>query len=171
METFKERDWATRKNGDFFDHSENKFEQHWDGPFAHFGFGAATEGMATYKMSPFVSHTPDYIAATSETARPVLVEVQGTGKGGSNNGVITHKFKAKKLECLGKWNVLDEVTLWLWNDADQTFVWTSYVSVRGMIGRGMASMGTFDGNRPYYEIPVDLVAEHADTARLRGKYG
>ena len=169
--TFSERNWDTRKNGDFFYYSEGKFEEHWPGPCAHFGLGAETEGMATYKMGAFMSHAPDYIAALDGDTQPVLVEVQGTGNGGATEGVVSHKFKQKKLDALGKWNSHSEVTFWLWNDADKTWVWTSYVSVRGMIARGMADQGLFDGKRPYWALPVATIQEHADTARLEQLYG
>lgn len=170
--TFKDRDWNTRKGGDFFYYSEGKFEEHWPGPCAHFGLGAETEGMATYQMSPFMSHAPDYIAALGGDTQPVLVEVQGTGRGGAEqDGTVTHKFKQKKLDALGQWNSKDEVTFWLWDDSTQSFVWTSYVSIRGMIAQGLATEGTFDGFRPYWAIPVDVILEKADTDRLRDKYG
>ena len=157
---FAQRTWDSRKRDDpdYFYYSEAKFESHWRGPFAHFGLGADTEGMATFKMNAFMSHAPDYIAAKSDWGVPVLVEVQGTGRGGAEQGTVTHKFKQKKLDALGKWNsVAGEVTFWLWNDADQTFVWTSYVSVRGMIARGMAHQGVFDGHRPYWSLPVETI--------------
>lgn len=169
--TFKERDWNTRKNGDFFYYSEGKFEEHWPGPCAHFGLGAQTEGMATWKLSPFLSHAPDYLAALTPESTPVLVEVQGTGMGGADNGTVTHKFKQKKLDALAKWNATGELTFWLWNDADQTWVWTSYVSIRGMIARGMATEGNFDGHRRYWQIPVETIINNADTERLETKYG
>lgn len=171
--TFKDRDWATRKSGDpdFFYYSEQKFEETWAGPYGHFGLGAQTEGMATYKLSPFMSHAPDYIAALYETAQPFLVEVQGTGTGGAEpDGTVTHKFKAKKLEQLAKWNTHDEVMFWLWNDATQTWLFTSYVSIRGMIAQGHATQGTFDGKRPYWSIPVDVIEKLADTERIYAKY-
>lgn len=171
--TFSERNWKTRIGGDFFYHSESKFEEHWPGPFAHFGLGASTEGMATYKMSPFLSHTPDYIAALTDASTPVLVEVQGTGRGGATDGVLNHKFKARKLDTLAKWNSSDEVTFWLWNDADQSHIWTSYGSIRMMLGRGVAQYTDtlFDGKRPGWIIPVEEVARYADTDRLIDRYG
>jgi hypothetical protein len=169
--TFSERNWQTRKSGDFFYFSEGKFEKFWDGPYAHFGLGEQTENMATWKLSPFLSHTPDYIAALHEDATPVLVEVQGTGLGGATeDGTLVHKFKQKKLEHLGKWNTIQEVTFWLWNDADETWVWTSYASIRLMIAQGKATEGSFDGMRPYWAIPVADIVEAADTARLMDKY-
>ena len=156
--TFKERDWATRKGGDFFYYSETKFEEHWPGPCSHFGLGADTETMATYKLSPFLSHAPDYLAAFGPETQPFMVEVQGTGNGGADpDGTVTHKFKAKKLEQLAKWNTHDEVVFWLWNDANQTSVLTSYVSIRGMIAQGHAAQGSFDGKRPYWSIPADII--------------
>lgn len=170
--TFSERDWATRKGGDFFYYSEGKFETFWPGPAAHFGLGVETEGMATYKMTPFMSHAPDYIAALTDTSVPVLVEVQGTGAGGSENGIVTAKFKQKKLDALGKWNsVAGEVTFWLWEDFTKTFVWTSYVSIRGMIAQGKATQGLFDGKRPYWSLPFQTIVDNADTARLMDRYG
>lgn len=169
--TFSERDWNTRKGGDFFYHSEGQFEKHWPGPYAHFGLGAETEGMATYKMGPFISHAPDYIAALTDESTPVLVEVQGTGTGGAQDGVLTHKFKQKKLDALSKWNSKAEVTFWLWNDADKTFIWTSYASVRMAIATGQATEGEFDGFRTYWSVPVELLTVLADTDRLREQYG
>jgi hypothetical protein len=170
--TFSERDWNTRKGGDLFYYSEGKFEEHWPGPYAHFGLGAETEGMATYKMGAYMSHAPDYIAALNDESVPVLVEVQGTGKGGAkSDGTLVHKFKAKKLDALGKWNSNSEVTFWLWNDADESWIWTSYVSIRGMIATGKATQGLFDGKRPYWALPVEIVEELADTARLMDRYG
>ena len=170
--TFSKRDWSTRKGGDFFYYSEGRFEEFWPGPAAHFGLGAETEGMATYMMGAFMSHAPDYIAAWGADTPPVLVEVQGTGTGGADeDGTVTHKFKQKKLDALGQWNSKSEVTFWLWNDADKTWVWTSYVSIRGMIARGMATQGLFDGKRPYWALPVSVIEEHADTERLLEHYG
>lgn len=171
QKTFSERDWNTRKGGDFFYYSEGQFEKFWPGPCAHFGLGAETEGMATYRMGAFMSHAPDYIAAVNDESTPVLVEVQGTGKGGATDGVLTHKFKQKKLDALSGWNSKSEVTFWLWNDADQTYVWTSYVSIRGMIAQGKATQGSFDGKRPYWALPVEAVEQFADTARLLDRYG
>lgn len=170
--TFSERDWATRKGGDFFYHSELKFEEHWPGIFSHFGLGEDTEGMATWKMTPFMSHAPDYLAALTNESTPVLVEVQGTGKGGAEDGVVTAKFKQKKLDALGKWNsTAGEVTFWLWEDFSKTSVWTSYVSIRGMIGQGKASQGLFDGKRPYWSLPFQTIVDNADTDRLMARYG
>lgn len=170
--TFSERDWATRKGGDFFDHSEQIFEEKWTGPYARFGLGPQTEDMATWKLSAKLSHTPDYLAALHQETQPMLVEVQGTGMGGASNGVLSHKFKHKKLDALQKWNTDDEVTFWLWNDADQTFVWTSYASVRMMINQGNGvHLGSFDGKRPYWAIDVEVIQAKADTARLLEKYG
>lgn len=171
--TFSERDWNTRKNGDraYFYYSETKFEEHWPGPCSHFGLSAETEGMATYKMGAFMSHTPDYIAALTDQSQPILIEVQGTGNGGAQNGTLVHKFKSKKLDALGKWNSISETTFWLWNDADQTSIWTSYVSIRGMIAQGKATQGLFDGKRPYWALPVATILENADTERLMEKYG
>lgn len=171
--TFKERDWATRKGGDsaYFYYSETRFEENWDGPFSHFGLGEDTESMSTYKLGPFLSHAPDYIAAFATETQPFLVEVQGTGTGGAEpDGTVTHKFKTKKLEQLGKWNAHDEVVFWLWNDANHTSVLTSYVSIRGMIAQGHATQGSFDGKRPYWAIPVDVIEKLADTERIHAKY-
>lgn len=170
---FAQRTWEDRKEGDpdFFYYSESKFEEHWPGPAAHFGLGAETEGMATWKMGPFMSHAPDYIAALGADTTPLLVEIQGTGTGGAIDGIISHKFKQKKLDALGKWNSHSEVTFWLWNDADDTHIWTSYVSIRGMIGSGKAIRGEFDGFRTYWAIPVEVIQEHADTERLMERYG
>lgn len=171
--TFSERSWSVRKNGDksFFYYSEGKFEQHWPGPYSHFGLGEQTEDMSTYMLSPFLSHAPDYIAAFAPDTKPFLVEVQGTGAGGADaDGVVTHKFKIKKLEQLAKWNSTDEVVFWLWNDADQTFCYTSYASIRGMIGRGLATQDSFDGKRPYWAIPVQDIIDNADTERIDSKY-
>jgi hypothetical protein len=170
--TFSERDWATRKGGDFFYHSESMFEAEWPGPASHFGLGEDTEGMATYKMSPFVSHAPDYIAALTETSQPVFVEVQGTGMGGATEGVLSHKFKQKKLDNLQKWNTYDEVTFWLWEDFSKTHIWTSYASVRMMINQGQGvTAGSFDGKRPYWAIELEVMIAKADTERLMEKYG
>ena len=127
--------------------------------------------MATYKLSPFLGHAPDYLAAFDDSSQPFLVEVQGTGMGGAEpDGTVTHKFKAKKLEHLGKWNTHDEVVFWLWNHVDQSFVLTSYVSLRGMIAQGHATQGSFDGKRPYWAIPVDVIKNQADTERIHAKY-
>jgi hypothetical protein len=127
--------------------------------------------MATYKMGAFMSHAPDYIAAVTDETTPVLVEVQGTGTGGAKDGVVSHKFKAKKLDALGQWNSKCETTFWLWNDADKTSIWTSYVSIRGMIAQGKGTQGLFDGKRPYWALPVETVQEFADTERLMERYG
>ena len=170
--TFSERDWTTRKGGDFFSHSEQIFEKTWEGPWANFGLGARTEHMATWKLSPHLSHTPDYIAALDEHTTPVLVEVQGTGMGGATDGVLHHKFKQTKMAALQKWNSNDEVTFWLWNDFDKTWIWTSYASLRMMINQGDGvTLGFFDGKRPYWAIDVDVVAGKADTDRLMARYG
>lgn len=169
--TFKERDWKERKSTGFFYHSETMFEEHWAGPYSHFGLGEDTESMATYKLSPFLGHAPDYIASLYPDTQPFLIEVQGTGVGGAEpDGTITHKFKAKKLEQLGKWNIHDEVVFWLWNDATQTWLLTSYVSLRGMMAQGHATQGLFDGKRPYWSIPVDVIEKLADTERIYAKY-
>lgn len=169
--TFSERNWDERIGGDFFYHSESKFERFWPGPYQHFGFGPEADKMATWKMGAYMSHAPDYIAALTSQSQPVLVEVQGTGRGGDKDGVRSHKFKARKLDALGQWNSKSEVTFWLWDDTAHEFVWTSYVSVRGMIARGFATQGLFDNARPYWALPVDVIKEHADTERLRERYG
>lgn len=169
--TFSQREWNDRIGGDFFRHSELKFENIWPGQWSHFGLGPATEGMATYHMSQFSQKAPDYIASLTDTSIPFFVEVQGTGKGGDIDGVRSHKFKQLKLDMLGKWNSHDEVTLWLWDDQTQTSIWTSYVSVRMMIAQGKAEQGLFDGKRPYWALPVDVIYEHADTERLMARYG
>lgn len=170
--TFQERDWAVRKDGDFFYYSEDRFEENWDGPFAHFGLGSDTEVMATYKLSKFMSHAPDYLAAFTKESQPFLVEVQGTGLGGAEpDGTVTHKFKQGKLDALAKWNSHDEVVFWLWDDSTHTFVVTSYVSIRGMIARGMGTQGLFDGKRPYWSIPVQTIIDNSDYDRIRDKYG
>lgn len=172
MPTFQDRDWATRKGGDFFYYSENKFMQHWDGQFAHFGLGEHTEHMATWKLSAFISHAPDFLAAFGTETKPFFIEVQGTGMGGADqDGTVTHKFKAKKLDALAKWNSTDEVAFWLWDDSTHTAVLTSYVSIRGMIARGLASQGLFDGKRPYWAIDVQTIIDNNDYARLVDKYG
>jgi len=170
--TFNQRTWQDRKEGDpgFFYYSENKFEELWPGPASHFGLGMNTEGMATWKLSPFISHAPDYIAALTEESTPVLVEVQGTGRGGNQDGVAVHKFKQKKLQHLSKWNTLQEVTFWLWNDANQSWVWTSYASIRLAVAQGKGTEGSFDGKRPYWAIPVADIEAAADTDRLMDKY-
>lgn len=170
--TFSERDWATRKGGDFFDHSEQIFEKLWSGPFARFGLGPQTEGMATYKLSAKLSHTPDYLAALGAETQPVFVEVQGTGAGGASNGTLSHKFKQRKLNALQQWNRDDEVTFWLWNDQNKEFIWTSYASVRMMLAQGQGvTYGSFDGKRPYSAIEVEVMQAKADTDRLMAKYG
>lgn len=170
--TFSERDWATRKNGDFFDHSEQQFEKFWYGPYARFGLGPQTEGMATYKLSAKLSHTPDYIAAITDTSQPMLVEVQGTGQGGAKDGVLSHKFKQKKMDSLQRWNKDDEVTFWLWNDQNKSWIWTSYASVRMMINQGEGvTLGFFDGKRPYWAIDIGVMTAKSDQARLMEKYG
>lgn len=170
--TFSERDWATRKGGDFFDHSEQIFEKLWTGPYARFGLGPQTEGLATYKLSAKMCHTPDYLAALGAETRPVFVEVQGTGQGGAKDGVLSHKFKQRKMNALQQWNKDDEVTFWLWDDHNKEFIWTSYASVRMMIQQGQGvTLGFFDAKRPYWAIEVDVMIQKADTERLLEKYG
>lgn len=169
--TFSERNWHTRKNGDFFYHSETMFEQHWPGPYARYGLGPQTEHMATWATGKFISHTPDYLASLETASPPFLVEVQGTGNGGANEtGERTHKFKESKLSALERWNKHLETTFWLWDDADKTYIWTSYASITLMVARGLGTVGTFDGKRPYWAIPVTAIAKHCDTQRLKTKY-
>lgn len=163
--SFRDKTWEQRINDPMFYHSEKIFERIWPGPFEHFGLGVGANEMAVYKMPPFLLHAPDYIAAQTPESTPVLVEVQGCGKAGKE-----HRFKQKKLDALGKWNSIHEVTFWLWSDADETFVWTSYVSIRGMIQQGHATQGLFDGKRPYWSIPVDVIEKLADTERIYAKY-
>ncbi len=166
---FHEKSWDERvADTEMFYHSERIFEKIWPGPFEHFGLGAGSNEMATYKMPPFLMHTPDYIGAYTPESVPVLIEVQGTGGKGR---VQQHKFKQKKLGVLGKWNSIHEVTFWLWSDVDETYVWTSYASIRLMIAQGKGTEGQFDGKRPYWAIPVETVILNSDTERLMEKYG
>ena len=165
--TFKDKTWDDRISDPMFYHSETIFEKTWPGPLHHFGLGMGADDMAVWKMPPFLMHTPDYIGAYREDTTPVLIEVQGTG---TKAQVRTHKFKQKKLDALGKWNSIHETTFWLWDDKDETYVWTSYASIRLMIAQGKGELGEFDGKRPYWAIPVDTVTEFADTDRLLEKY-
>ena len=166
--TFADKTWEERISDPMFYHSERIFEKMWPGPLQHFGLGLASNRMAVWKMPAFMLHTPDYIGGYTEESTPVLIEVQGTG---TKAEVRTHKFKHKKLEALGKWNSIHEVTFWLWDDKTETYVWTSYASIRLMVAQGKATEGSFDGKRPYWAIPVDVVTECADTDRLLEKYG
>lgn len=166
---FHEKSWDERvADTEMFYHSERIFEKTWEGPFERFGLGEDSTNMASYKFPPFISHTPDYRAALTETSTPVLLEVQGTGGKGR---VQQHKFKQKKLDALGKWNSIHEVTFWLWSDVDETYVWTSYASIRLMVAQGKAVKGQYDGHRDYWAIPVETVILNSDTERLMEKYG
>ncbi len=166
--TFKDKNFNDRINDQMFYHSENIFEEKWPGPWERYGLGEKSKDMASWKFDPFISHTPDYRAALTATSKPVLVEVQGTG---TNAEVRTHKFKKKKLDALGKWNSIHEVTFWLWDDKSESWIWTSWVSIRGMIARGMATEGSFDGKRPYWAIPVTTITDMSDEDRLVTLYG
>lgn len=166
--SFKDKPWDERISDEMFYHSERFFENLWPGPWEHYGLSEKSDTMAVYKMPPFILHTPDYRAALTAESTPVLVEVQGTG---TQAEVRTHKFKQKKLDALGKWNSIHETTFWLWDDKTSSYVWTSYASIRLMIAQGKAELGEFDGKRPYWALPVDVVTEFADTDRLFEKYG
>lgn len=166
--TFKDKTFDDRKSDEMWHHSEDFFEKLWPGPWARYGLGHEDDDMLSWRYDPFILHTPDYRAAVHDKATPVLVEVQGTG---TNAKVRTHKFKQLKLDTLGKWNRHHEVTFWLWDDKEQSSIWTSYVSIRMAIGQGMATKGMFDGKRPYWALPVDTVRKIADTERLMELYG
>jgi hypothetical protein len=152
----------------FWQFSEKKFESIWPGPWEPYGLGQKASDMASWKFDPFISHTPDYRAALNENSTPVLVEVQGTGKGASIPG---WKFKEKKLRILGQWNRIHETTFWLWDNETESEVWTSWVSINLIVSRGLAEKVLLDGHRPTWALPCDLVREHADTDRLWDLYG
>jgi hypothetical protein len=152
----------------FWQFSEKKFEEHWPGPWENYGLGEKASTYASYKFSPLISHTPDYRAALTPTSIPILVEVQGTGKGAVIPG---WKFKAKKMEQLLKWNRIHETTFWLWDNATETYVWTSVLSIQLLIMQGRATEHLLDGHRLTYAIECDIVRDHADTHRLEEAYG
>lgn len=166
--TFKDKTYAQRITDPMFYHSEVKFEERWTGPWERYGLGPASDGMASYKYDPFISHTPDYRAAFTEHGRPFLVEVQGTGTAAQ---VRTHKFKEKKLEELGKWNRLNDVVFWLWDDKTETYTMIRYNQIRLAIMQGKSTQGSFDGKRPYQALTVDWCNEHNEEEGLRSLYG
>jgi hypothetical protein len=152
----------------FWQFSEKRFEEHWPGIWEPYGLGEKASSYASYKFAPFISHTPDYRAALTPNSIPVLVEVQGTGSGATIPG---WKFKQKKLDNLVKWNKIHPTTVWLWDNATKTFVWTSVMSIKLMVMRGLATEHLLDGHRQTWAIECDVVREHADTAELERKHG
>jgi len=164
--SYHDKNFEGRINDTMWNHSEDLFEQLWDGPWERYGLGEQSRNMASWKYSPFVSHTPDYRAALGAKTQPMLVEVQGSAG-------RYHKFKGKKLAALGKWNSIDEVTFWLWNEETKQPTWVSYAQIRLMTHRPGAEYTDtlFDGKRPGWRIPCEMVSEMADTDRLNDRYG
>lgn len=157
--SYKDKTFEQRFNDEMWNHSERHFERLWPHPWKRFGLDQSSEVLETWKLSPFIRHAPDYLTQIKE---PFLIEVQGTGKVDPS-----HKFKLQKLDQLAKWNREQLTVFWLWDDVAQQGTVISYAKVSELIGRGLASKGSFDGKRPYWALPVDLVVAQSDWGTIK----
>jgi len=164
--SFKDKPFEERHNDSMFDLSERRFELLWDGPYFKYGLGQEASKLNSFKLGAFISHTPDYVAAFTETSQPLLIEVQGTG----GQPPYQHRFKKRKLDALGRWDKENPVAFWLWFDPDQTYHLVSYKAIRMATLQGKATEGTFDGFRPYWAIDMETMDAIEDSAALRKQF-
>ena len=154
--SFKDKTFKDRFQDQMWHHSEDKFEQRWPYRYERFGLDQDDSSIDTWALDPFIRHTPDYVCQLAPRGTPLLVEVQGTGKD------QLHKFKRQKLDMLGKWNRIQDTWFWLWDDRAGLGTMISVPTVQLLIAQGKASEGSFDGKRPYWALPVDIVVECSD---------
>lgn len=158
--SFKDKTFEERFKDRMWDHSERAFETEADRQgwrWKRFGLGQDDDELDSWMFPPFIRFMPDYKMQIASRGRPLLVEIQGTGKD------RTHKFKLDKLENMGAWNRHLDVWYWLWDNNEQHGTMISYNQLQLMVARGGLVKDSFDGGkRPYWAIPVAAIVEASD---------
>lgn len=152
--SFKDKQFKDRFSDTMWNHSERVFEDVWAHPWERFGLGESDDQskIDTWHLTSFIRHRPDYITQVGRTL--YLMEVQGTS--------TSQKFKQSKLDACSRWNKEHQVFYWCWDDKNKEEAVISHNKVQLLIAQGLAEKGLFDGKRPYWALPIDVIKEQAD---------